>query len=163
MRVAARLNSAGCRAFPSSVEARHRGFAAGRRVRLYLAYKQVYGTWAWNGGAVLGMRVESQGRAWIPRPAPLGLGRLTCILGGLIRIYERTVRLISPHWPLARPDLGRAQKMTTGTCNSPSPNSRRSTATAARQMANTRFLMRAPALRRNKDELRAEVPNRAPC
>jgi len=34
VRAAARLNSAGCRAFRSSVEARHRGFAAGRRVRL---------------------------------------------------------------------------------------------------------------------------------
>ena len=98
MRAPARLNSARCRAFPSSDEARHRGFAAGRRVRLYLAYKQVYGTWAWNGGAVLGMRVESQGRAWIPRPVPLGLGRLACVWrGGLIRIYVRAVRLIWPH------------------------------------------------------------------
>ena len=31
VRAAARLNSAGCRAFRSSVEARHRGFAAGHR------------------------------------------------------------------------------------------------------------------------------------
>ena len=62
VRAAARLNnSAGCRAFRSSVEARHRGFAAGRRMRLYLAYKKVDGTWAWNGGLVLEMRVESQG------------------------------------------------------------------------------------------------------
>ena len=67
VRAAARLNSAGYPAFSSSVEARHRGLAAGRRERLYLAYKKVDGTWAWNGGLVLEMRVKSQDRTWIPR------------------------------------------------------------------------------------------------
>ena len=51
-----------------------------------------------NGGLVLELRVESQGRTWIPRPAPLGLGRLACARGGVIRIYERAVRLMWPHW-----------------------------------------------------------------
>ena len=97
MRAAARLNSAGYRAFRSSVEARHRGFAAGHRVRLYLAYKKVDGEWASSGGLGFELGVESQGRTWIPRPVPLGLGRLACVWRGLIRIYVRAVRLIWPH------------------------------------------------------------------
>ena len=50
VRAAARLNSAGCRAFRLSVEARHRGFAAGHRVRLYLAYKKLTGSGRPVGG-----------------------------------------------------------------------------------------------------------------
>ena len=44
-------------------------------------------------GLVLEMRVESQGRAWIPRPTPLSLGRLACVWRGLIIISVRAVRL----------------------------------------------------------------------
>ena len=59
--------------------------------------------------------VESQqGRTWIPRPAPLGLGRLACVRGGLIRIHERTARLMWPHWGPARPNLSRAQHPSRG-------------------------------------------------
>ena len=80
MRAPARLISAGCRVFRSSVEARHREFAAGRRVRLCSWHiKKLTGRGRGMGGLVLEMRVESQGRMWIPRAAPLGLGYLACI------------------------------------------------------------------------------------
>ena len=46
----------------------------------------------------------------IPRPAPLGLGRMSHGVrsGRLIRIYERTVRWMWLHWGRGRPNLSRA-------------------------------------------------------
>ena len=52
--------------------------------------------------------VESQGRKWIPRPAPLALGLLACVRGGLIRIFERTVRGPTGVMVDGRPNLSRA-------------------------------------------------------
>ena len=50
-----------------------------------------------SGGLMLEMQVESQGRTWISGPAPLGLDRLACVRGGLIRIHEQTARLMRNH------------------------------------------------------------------
>ena len=73
--------------------------SSGLSVAPWLACNKSDGEWAFSGG--LGFELVG-GRVARPEvdscPAPLGLGRLACVRGGLIRIYERTVRLMWPHW-----------------------------------------------------------------
>ena len=97
MRAAARLSSAGSLVVRSSVGGAQSRVSSGLSVAPWLACNKSDGEWASSGGLGFEMRVESQGRTWIPRPAPLGLGCLACFRRGLVRIYERTVRLMWPH------------------------------------------------------------------
>ena len=110
VRAAARLNSARCRRVcRSSVGGAQSRVSSGLPVAPWLACNKSDGAWTSIWGLVLELRVESQGRTWIPCPALLGLGRMACVRGGLIRICERTVRLMWPHWGHARPNLGRTR------------------------------------------------------
>ena len=96
MRAAARLSSAGSLVVRSSVGGAQSRVSSGLSFAPWLACNKSDGEWASSGGLGFEMRVESQGRTWIPRPVPLGLGRLACVWRGLIRTYVRAVRLI---WP----------------------------------------------------------------
>ena len=108
MRAASRLSSAGSRVVRSSVGGAQSWVSSGLSVAPWLACNKSDGEWASSGGLGFELGVESQGQTRIPRPAPLGLGCLACVRGGLMRIYERTVRLMWLHWGHARPNLSRA-------------------------------------------------------